>query len=187
MKKQLLLAIMVLLAVAGMAQDKCYWVFFTDKDNTHFDPYTYFDAKAIERYQRCGADLYDISNYPLNEGYACTVGGYATEVYGESRWLNAMGISATEENALLIEQLPFVVRVQEIVTNGTMASIDNDGVLRNVRNDDPDNDEKENKDSVLTDQLIRFGGKYFQDKGIDGKGLRICVMDGGFYIRIQRN
>ena len=200
MKKHLFLAIFTLLAVAGMAQDKCYWVFFTDKNDTQFDPYTYFDSKAIERYRQCGADLYDISNFPLNDSYISTVGGYSTEVFGESRWLNAMGISTTEENALLIEQLPFVARVQEIVTNGTMASISSlrggttkqssatqtgqVGLLRCARNDDPDADldmaHAVTPADVLTDQLKRFGGQYFQDKGIDGKGLRICVMDGGF-------
>ena len=122
MKKQILTAIITLLAIAGMAQENCYWVFFTDKNNTQFDPYTYFDAKAIERYQQCGADLYDISNYPLNTEYINIIDGYTTETYGESRWLNAIGISTTPENALLIEQLPFVAKIQEIVSNGTMAS-----------------------------------------------------------------
>ena len=65
MKKQILTIAFALLAIAGFAQQKCYWVFLTDKNDTQFDPYTYFDAKAIERYQKCGADLYDISNYPL--------------------------------------------------------------------------------------------------------------------------
>ena len=172
MKRHLLTAIMLLLAVAGMAQDRCYWVFFTDKNNTQFDPYTYFDAKAIERYQQCSADLYDISNYPLNSNYVCTVGGYAYEVFGESRWLNAVGISASLENALMIEQLPFVERVQEIETGDmTLASIYQENA---IATDD------QNNSSVLTDQLKRFGGQSFIDKGIDGKGLRICVMDGGF-------
>ena len=167
MKKQLLLAIMVLLGVAGMAQDKCYWVFFTDKSDTQFDPYTYFDAKAIARYQQCGADLYDISNYPLNNSYFNTVDGYATEVFGESRWLNALGVMATEDNAARISKLPFVERIQEIESEGmSIASIDHY--------------ESKNDDTILTDQLIRFGGQHFIDKGIDGKGLRICVMDGGF-------
>ena len=85
MRKQLLTAIIALLTIAGMAQENYYWVFFTDKNNTQFDPYTYFDAKAIERYQQCGADLYDISNYPLNNEYINTIDGYATELYGESR------------------------------------------------------------------------------------------------------
>ncbi|MBO7084038.1 MAG: hypothetical protein J6W30_09345, partial [Bacteroidales bacterium] len=170
MKKHLLLAVMILLAVAGMAQDKCYWVFFTDKNDTQFDPYTYFDVKAIERYQQCGADLYDISNFPLNNSYVNTVDGYATELFGESRWLNAIGIMATDENALMISTLPFVERIQEIESGGmTIASIHQETT-----------NEKGDEDDILTNQLKRFGGQYFIDKGIDGKGLRICVMDGGF-------
>ena len=172
MKKQILTAIIALLAIAGMAQENYYWVFFTDKNNTQFDPYTYFDAKAIERYQQCGADLYDISNYPLNNEYINTIDGYATELYGESRWLNAIGISTTPENALLIEQLPFVAKIQEIVSNGVLASaLSWQGT--------PATKQPETVD-ILTDQLKRFGGQYFVDNGIDGKGLRICVMDGGF-------
>ena len=169
MKKHLLLAIFVLLAIAGMAQDKCYWVFFTDKNDTQFDPYTYFDSKAIERYQLCGADLYDISNYPLNDGYVATIDGYATEVFGESRWLNALGIMASDDNAMRIAALPFVERIQEIVSVGTLASMEQ-----------PNLTQTEDEDGILTNQLKRFGGQHFIDKGIDGKGLRICVMDGGF-------
>ena len=169
MKKVLLLGILCLMAIAATAQQKSYWVFFTDKNDTRFDPYTYFDVKAIERYQQCGADLYDISNYPLNDSYVNTVGGYSTEVFGESRWLNAIGVSATEANALLIEQLPYVLKVQEIASEGTVAALPSvqDGVM-------------DNEDPVLTNQLIRFGGQHFIDHGIDGKGIRICVMDGGF-------
>ncbi len=175
MKKHLFLAIFVLLAVAGMAQDNCYWVFFTDKNDTQFDPYSYFDAKAIERYQKCGADLYDISNYPLNDSYVNVVDSYSTEVFGESRWLNAVGISATTANAMLIEQLPFVAKVQVIETSSMFASADCHVAPQSSA---PRNDG--NGKDILTDQLKRFGGQHFIDKGIDGKGLRICVMDGGF-------
>ena len=158
-----------------MAQDKCFWVFFTDKNDTQFDPYSYFDAKAIARYQQCGADLYDISNYPLNDSYVNAVGSYSTEVFGESRWLNALGIEATDDNAALIAQLPFVARVQEIVSNGAMASL-RGGTTKQSEYDANDNEPKD----ILTDQLKRFGGQHFIDHNIDGKGLRICVMDGGF-------
>ena len=169
MRKFLFLAVFALVSIVATAQEKCFWVFFTDKNDTQFDPYSYFDAKAIERYQQCGADLYDISNYPLNDSYVNTVGSYSTEVFGESRWLNAIGIEATDDNAALISRLPFVARVQEIVSNGTVACIKTE--IKEIEDD--------NKD-ILTDQLKRFGGQHFIDKGIDGKGLRICVMDGGF-------
>ena len=169
MRKNFFIAIFTLICSMGMAQDKCFWVFFTDKNDTQFDPYSYFDVKAIERYQQCGADLYDISNYPLNDSYVGTVGAYSTEVFGESRWLNAIGIEATDDNAALIAQLPFVARVQEIVSNGTVARIE---TKFNVAEDD--------NEDILTDQVKRFGGQHFINHGIDGKGLRICVMDGGF-------
>ena len=184
MRKKLFIAIFALISSMAMAQDKCFWVFFTDKNDTQFDPYSYFDAKAIERYQKCGADLYDISNYPLNDSYVNAVNSYSSEVFGESRWLNALGIMATDDNANRIAQLPFVERVQEIVSDATLASLrggttkqstlDDSELLRYARNDD------ETSKDVLTDQVKRFGGQYFIDKGIDGKGLRICVMDGGF-------
>ena len=165
-----------------MAQEKCFWVFFTDKNDTQFDPYSYFDAKAIARYNQCGADLYDISNYPLNDSYVNAVGSYSTEIFGESRWLNAIGVEATDDNATLIAKLPFVARVQEIISDGTMASLraersnpENQALSLDCFVVPPRNDE-----DILTDQLKRFGGQYFLDKDIDGKGMRICVMDGGF-------
>ena len=168
------------------AQDKCFWVFFTDKNETQFDPYSYFDAKAIERYQQCGADLYDISNYPLNDNYVNAVSAYSTEVFGASRWLNAVGVEATDDNAARIAQLPCVAKVQEIVSNGTLASLrggttkqssdETPGLPRFARNDD----DPVATDQLLTDQVKRFGGQHFVDNGIDGKGLRICVMDAGF-------
>ena len=181
MRKIFIIAVFALISTVAMAQEKCFWVFFTDKNDTQFDPYSYFDAKAIERYQLNDADLYDISNYPLNDSYVSAVNAYSTEVFGESRWLNAIGVTTTDDNAALIAQLPFVARVQEIVSNGTMASLqgtkqsilDESGLPRCARNDD-------NGKDILTDQLKRFGGQHFVDKGINGKGLRICVMDGGF-------
>ena len=185
MRKIFLISIFALLSIVVKAQDKCFWVFFTDKNDTQFDPYSYFDAKAIVRYQQCGADLYDISNYPLNDSYVNTVNGYSSEVFGESRWLNAVGIMATDDNANRIAELPFVERVQEIVSDATLASLRAERSNPESSNVDrfdvpPLNDDDATNKDVLTDQLKRFGGQHFVDKGINGKGMRICVMDGGF-------
>ncbi|MCR5036072.1 MAG: S8 family serine peptidase [Bacteroidales bacterium] len=170
MKKLFITAVIALIFNVAMAQNNTYWVFFTDKNDTSFDPYSYFDAKAIERYEQCGADLYDISNYPVNSTYANTVSGYCSDVLGESRWLNAMGVDATAENAALIAQLPFVAKVQQIssewVEANTITTTDEEVEI------DPED--------ILTDQVKRFGGEYFLAKGIDGTGMRICVLDGGF-------
>jgi hypothetical protein len=184
MRKNFLIAVFFLLTSTITAQNKCFWVFFTDKNDTQFDPYSYFDAKAIARYQQCGADLYDISNYPLNDSYVNSVSAYSTEVFGESRWLNAVGVETTDDNAALIAQLPFVARIQEIVSNGTVASLQAERNNPESSNVDcfvvPSRIDDDEPVDILTDQLKRFGGQHFIDKGIDGKGLRICVMDGGF-------
>lgn len=169
MKKCFITAVLVMIFSVTMAQDNTYWVFFTDKNGTQFDPYSYFDAKAIARYELCGADLYDISNYPLNSTYVNTVSNYSSEVYGESRWLNALGVDATAENAALIAQLPFVAHVQQISSEWVEASV--------VTTDE---EVEIDPDDILTDQVKRFGGEYFLAKGIDGTGLRICILDGGF-------
>ena len=175
MKKQLLLiAITTLLSAAAIAQPKCYWIFLTDKNGTEFDPYTYFDSKAIERYEKCGASLYDISNYPLNRSYADEIGSLSEEVVGESRWLNAMGIMATDENIEIIRNLSFVKNVEPISSDCILAS-----------NETYNADIEEGLEiladkGILTAQVIRMGGQHFIDKGIDGKGLRIAVLDGGF-------
>ena len=68
MRKFFITLLIVLSCLPAMSQS-CYWVFLTDKHGVTFDPYSYFDAKAIERYRLNGADLNDITNYPLNGSY----------------------------------------------------------------------------------------------------------------------
>ncbi|MBP5677024.1 MAG: S8 family serine peptidase [Bacteroidales bacterium] len=150
--------------------EQVYWVFLADKNGADFNPYNYFDAKAIERYQQCGADLYDQSNYPLVQQYVDGVDALATEEVGCSRWMNAMGVVATPEQASAISRLPYVVRVQAINSN----------MLTARHNMDADDQDEDNLDSTLTDQLLRMQGDLFRKAGIDGHGIRIAVFDGGF-------
>ena len=65
--KRLFLSLTFVLVLFGASAQQVYWVFLADKAGTTFDPNSYFDAKAIERYRACGADLYDVSNYPLTQ------------------------------------------------------------------------------------------------------------------------
>ena len=169
MRKCIFTAVFAMICCMAMAQDNCYWVFFTDKNDTQFDPYSYFDAKAIARYEQCGADLYDISNFPLNSNYVKVVSDYCSEVLGESRWLNAMGVETTSDNAERISRLPFVDNVQQISSEWTLTITETTDDTIHL---DPD--------AILTDQLKRFGGDCFINRGIDGTGLRICILDGGF-------
>ena len=167
--KKIFVTLLLAIALVPSFGQSCYWVFLTDKQGTTFDPYTYFDAKAIERYQQNGADLYDISNYPLNSSYVSQVDALATEEVGCSRWFNAVAVMATPEQIARIEQLPFVSRTQHIGGDMQLATVSGQSDL-SAQSDHPN----------LTDQVLRMQGNLFRDKGIDGKGIRIAVFDGGF-------
>ncbi|MBP5189342.1 MAG: S8 family serine peptidase [Bacteroidales bacterium] len=148
-----------------------YWVMLTDKAGTTFDPYSYFDQKAIERYQLNNADLYDISNYPLNESYVGQIDAIVTDDFGQSRWFNAVAVTATPDQIAALRKLPFVKDVVMLESNMHLAKaedsepIDLTGLF---------------SEGAPADQLIRMGRDNFRNAGIDGKGVRIAVFDGGF-------
>ena len=171
MKKLLFLTLTFCLCMTGFAQS-CWWVFLTDKQGCTFDPYTYFDAKAIERYRLNHADLWDSTNYPLNEKYVQGVCALATEEVGQSRWFNAVAVMATAEQAAAIGELPYVRSVQPIEAEARISRYDED-TNRRV----PDSVKYK---AGMTKQLLRMQGELFREKGIDGRGIRIAVFDAGF-------
>ena len=172
MKKILLIIAMTVAAIGANAQS-CYWVFLTDKAGTTFDPYSYFDAKAIERYRINNADLYDITNYPLNTNYVGQIDAIASEEVGQSRWLNAVAVMATDEQIAKIEKLPFVKSVDLIASEMQIAA-----TRKSATSEETATLPMVNR---ITDQLMRMHGELFAGKGIDGTGIRIAVFDGGFH------
>jgi subtilisin family serine protease len=167
--KRIILTTIVFCAFLGIANaQNSYWVFFTDKQNTTFDPYQYFDTKAIERYAVNGADLYDITNYPVNGEYASAVENASEELIGTSRWLNAAGVMATEEQIAVIRQFPFVAGIQLIASNMEIVS-------------EPESKlEEEVWAKNYSDQIDIHQGEQFKQHNITGKGVRIAVFDAGF-------
>lgn len=179
--KKLLSSLALMLILCSAHAQSCYWVFLTDKNGTTFDPYSYFDAKAIERYQRSHADLYDISNYPLNSGYVDQINAIATEEVGQSRWFNAIAVMATDDQIVQIEALPFVQYTDLIASDMQIAEYRKSGFVRSESTIQASNLDTQNTESTITDQLLRMQGDRFVAKGIDGNGIRIAVFDGGFH------
>lgn len=170
MRKYSIFLLLIALLPVAMSAQQCYWVFFADKAGTTFDPYAYFDAKAVERYHQCGADLADVTNYPVNEAYVAAVDALAADSIGSSRWLNAHAVEATAAQAEAIAQLPFVARVLPIEGDMQLAGAPTTAPAPAAASGTRE----------LTDQLVRMGGQAFRDAGIDGHGVRIAVFDGGF-------
>ena len=165
MKKLTIITLIFCALASQLTAQNSYWVFFTDKQNTTFNPYQYFDTKAIERYALNGADLYDITNYPVNGQYAAAVENASEELIGTSRWLNAAGVMATEEQIAIIREFPFVAGIQLIASDMEIVSV---------------KETEKEAAPVTLDQVAIHHGELFKQHNISGKGVRVAVFDAGF-------
>jgi hypothetical protein len=184
MKKIIILCCLVscfLLTGYTLFAQQAYWVFFTDKNNTCFDPYTYFDPYAIERRLQNNISLYDTTDFPLTSSYVEEVSALSEEVIGETRWFNALAVFATEENIDRIRNFPFVKEVTPIQTSLTLCSYRELQTEENMPASLDNNDNtKPTAAYSVSPQLARMDGDVFIKNDIDGQGIRIAVFDAGF-------
>lgn len=149
-----------------------YWVFFTDKEGVDFDPFDFFDQKAIERRIRNGLCLYDKIDFPVNQNYIAGVKSIAHHVDVISRWFNAVHVYASAGDLTEIEALPFVKSVKPAAIRLVLAS-DNYAADETSMLDRVDA-------GLMQTQLSHLKGELFHSNGITGKGVRIALFDAGF-------
>jgi serine protease AprX len=163
---------LVLLSVSAAVycQDN-YLVVFADKKGVSFDPYSYFDKKAIDRRIKLGISLYDETDFPVNETYISRVNSIVDSSDTALRWFNALPVEATENQITIVSQLPFVKEIIPLRHSMLLAE------KKPMSNISELNDSDLN---LLFKQLDRMGGTEFIHNSIDGKGVRIAIFDGGF-------
>lgn len=169
MQRRALVIIFCLSAVVlGQAQSR-FWVELKYK-GTEFNPYEYFDKKAIERRLIHGISLSDSSDFPVNSTYLNTISELAEVIYA-SRWLNAAYVVTTEENAEKLMKYDFVKNILKSENVLYVATIGQG------KEEAPD---EEKLQHLAQRQINLMKGKLFSQNGITGKGIRIAVFDGGF-------
>ena len=164
MKFNLLLLLLFLLN-NSIAQSK-YWVFLSNKNEVEFNPYEYFDIKAIERREKLNINLYDISDLPINQKYIKEIARFSDSITGQSRWFNALSCIITDSNLIKIDKLPFVkeiIKMQYCKQDICNFNFKNEGEL-----------------ALLKGQIESMNGNLFINNNYNGKGIRICVIDAGF-------
>lgn len=144
-----------------------YWVVFTDKESSNFNPFEYFDEQAIERRMLQQLPLFDWYDLPLNATYVHQVERIATSIKTKSRWLNAVVVFANELEIEAIKRLNFVKSIEkggdyEVLIAGS------EGI------------ESTNNSEVLNRQTERMGIARFEAEGLTGKGVRIAIFDVGY-------
>lgn len=175
--KQLAFLLLTFGSLSASASEKV-WVFFTDKDVSGFDPYRFFDQKAIDRRVKHGIDLYDITDVPVNPDYVSQVSQRVEELRVTSRWFNAVCCYANEDQIQVIRELPFVRDVR--VVSDIQAHCAGIKVAKGQRVEDESFVPSQRDKKFLRAQVERMNGELFAQNNIDGKGVRVAIFDVGF-------
>jgi len=168
MKKNLLVILWLSFAVSAFSQYH-YLVFFTDKAGVSFNPYDYFDRKAIERRRKLQIPICEEeeTDLPLKQAYVDTVTLIADSVRYHLRWFNALEVWASFSDIEKIKSLFFVKEIMPVISSDKqIASYKFE--LDSLKN------------NLLSKQLDVMGGNMFVNRNITGKGVRIAVFDAGF-------
>lgn len=166
--KILLLLISAVLCQELSAQCQAWWVFLTDKKGSQFDPAAYFDPAAIERRNKIGVSLYDSTDFPVSSVYLNELSKVVDTVGYASRWLNAVGVVASERQ---VQELRGYSFVRAVIPQGGFdwlpaqlhSPIDANGNLDTTR------------------QVALMQGQAFVQHGVNGRGIRIAILDAGFW------
>ncbi|MBX7093635.1 MAG: S8 family serine peptidase [Flavobacteriales bacterium] len=165
--KKLFSAILLLLQLQGFSQNR-YRVYFSDKDSTGFNPISFFDEKALQRRAIHGISPYCYSDLPVNPCYITQVSSLCDSTGYASRWFNMLYVSSSAERIEQIKQFPFVLAVEEV------EELDQFTTSLDLSDLSP------GEINLLRAQTTRMNAEAFKKAGIDGKGIRICVIDAGF-------
>jgi subtilisin family serine protease len=174
LKKILIVFCSAISLCGGLQAQKAYWVFFTDKNGSTFDPYAYFAPEAITRRENLGISLYDSTDFPVSEKYLAEITKRVTLVGHTTRWFNGVGVEASEEQIREVEKLSFVREVREQSTliwkpASVYFSPDTiEDVIHDIKRD-------------VDLQIDPMAGKVFQQNNLTGKGIIISIIDIGFH------
>ncbi|MFM9983891.1 MAG: S8 family serine peptidase [Flavobacteriales bacterium] len=151
------------------AQER-YWVFLKDKAGTQFNPYEYFDIKAIERRLNEGLSLCDSTDFPLNELYVMAIKNETDSICGVSRWFNAIACVASPMQMKSVGKLPCVKEVVPMEFGFDLpASIDTIPTMNEAY-----------EKAILRQQTEVMKNSRLRSAGYTGKGVRIAIFDAGF-------
>lgn len=160
----------VLLLPCFLQAQNHWMVYLKDKQHADFNPYTYFDSKAIERRIRTNIPIDDPTDWPVTEKYISEITPLVNEVLMTSRWFNSVAVEAGDQQISSVKLLPFVMAVEWIEPSALpLASFNEYDTMVNVR-----------EAEVLKGQLSIMGADAWKKSGMDGRGIRIAILDVGF-------
>lgn len=171
MKHWSLVLLYLLTALSPTLAQQKYWITFTDKDTTNYHYAKALSPSAIENRKKLGIALKQYSDIPINLKYIQFVNEYGIKIQHHSKWLNAVSAILTAQQAKQIQALTFVKNITPISANIVITATD----------------EEVSPTSVHT-ALSQMQSTAFTDLGITGKGVKVGVIDAGFYrAQLEKN
>jgi serine protease AprX len=176
-----LLSFILFQLALGQEYNYAFRIDFTDKNNTKYSiskPQTFLSDAAIARRLKLGITISE-NDFPVNSWYVDSIVKLGGVYHNSSRWLNS---AVFFSNAI---DFPDQVSGLSFVSGVTIVYINESRKQSNLT----DKFTIENHDSVPTD--IEYGDAYDQinlcnaqflhNQGFWGQGMKIAVIDGGFY------
>lgn len=170
-KRKILLWLLLIITLIGCLSpalsQEVYWVRFNDKPGSSLNPYKYYSSKSIERRVQHQLPLVEFSDLPVSDTYLETLSFLSDSVFGKSRWLNTVMISANDFQIKNISELEFVQKIDKV--NTSEAVLSSQSIRQSGR-----------FDKIREQQLASLGYDYINNLELSGKGITIAIFDGGF-------
>ncbi|MBC8343462.1 MAG: S8 family serine peptidase [Bacteroidetes bacterium] len=157
--------------------NKTYLVQFTDKFNSPYslsNPLDYLSQRAIDRRIRMNIEL-DELDFPVNPNYLDSLRLAGASIQFSSKWLNTATIRVDTELVIqAIMKFPFVKKTERVyrssvdntettVSTTSLCSLESDPLYGKSYN-----------------QIQMLKGHLLHQKGFDGEGVIIAIIDAGF-------
>lgn len=164
----------ILLSVGICLQAHTWWVGFTDKVGTTGsldNPSAYLSDRAIQRREKQHIPI-DSTDLPVSERYLQAIQDAGCELLFTSRWNNGAVVCFSDMDIVhKLQQLYFVDTVQ--LTQNDQAPLHQKKKLPPLAPPTIGNSTKE--------QLQQIGLEQLHNAGFHGQGIRIAIVDNGFY------
>jgi hypothetical protein len=185
--RQLITFLLIAFSLFCKAQNSRYIIELTNKQGSIYtvsNAFSYLSAESIQRKKKFNITI-DSTDFPVTPAYIDSIKlSGSVEILNTSKWLNQVLIKTTDQAALAkIRKFAFVKNQYAIakkLNGGTkeqglqgeisnLSSLENNSTLANVLN-------YGNSGS----QIYLHEGEYLHNKGLQGNGIKIAVLDAGF-------
>lgn len=179
-----MLVILILIFTNLASSDEYYRVFYKEKDTTSFkvnneyyeNTYKLFNKRALER-RSLHKKKITIEDAIINPSYLEELAKFDIEIQKSSRWFNYTLVKSSSEEAVKIENLDFVLKVDKTNKKFKTQSTEN----QNITNIILDKNEYGNSDT----QVKMLNVDKFHSMGFNGDSVIVGYLDSGFFLNFE--